>query len=291
MHFPEIPQIKSNSLQKLSNRATTSLRVLQKSMPVTFQQKSETDEKSASQLKSEHMQAQMTIKKMVASIESNKKIKESDLAHLSSRLKLQPKPTQVTNSTTNSQSLMNLATKQKLRRSRMQFEEHDNRQALINELESQGISVQIVDRYFEKGSKARRKSSAMEIVSQKSKQLQTSLDFTNKSAESSIEDDLNEEMRKQQVTLRNEDRASDGNLPEDANLAVQGKIALPKTRIISKGNSSNMSVRNSHKKITHDTKGVTSDQLQLMQVMINEEFRNSFPISTLTYRPADADMI
>ena len=68
-------------------------------------------------------------------------------------------------------------------------------------------------------------------------------------------------MRKQQVTLRNEERASDGNLPEDANLAVQGKIALPKTRIISKGNSSNLSVRNSHKKITHDTKGVTSDQL------------------------------
>ena len=25
--------------------------------------------------------------------------------------------------------------------------------------------------------------------------------------------------------------------------------------------------------------------------MINEEFRNSFPINTLTYRPADADMI
>ena len=26
-----------------------------------------------------------------------------------------------------------------------------------------------------------------------------------------------------------------------------------------------------------------------MQVMINEEFRNSFPISTLTYRPAEVD--
>lgn len=104
MHFPEIPLSKS-SLQKLSNRATTSLRHLNsKSQAQPLFANNTYSDLVNGKIKSVHkpegqrkqtelMQAQIMIAKMTSELQpSDLKQKASqDIAHLSGRLSLNPK--------------------------------------------------------------------------------------------------------------------------------------------------------------------------------------------------------